>query len=110
MEFLTRHFGTAVLVTLEGHLTVTTLAELRQGISAALAEGGTTVVLDCRRTEYIDTAGLAALVQLAQELERGGGAVRLAALNEDLQGMVELARANTVLQLFPDADAALAEY
>lgn len=109
MELLTRHYGTAILVTLEGHLTVTTLAELREGIGAALADGGTTVVLDCRRTEYIDTAGLAALVQLAQELERGGGGVRLASLNEDLRDMVELARAASVLQLFPDTDAALAE-
>lgn len=109
MELLTRHFGTAILVTMDGHLTVATLDELRSALAAALADGGITVVLDCRRTEYIDTAGLAALVRLAQDLERGGGTVRLASLNEDLRALVELARAASVLQLFPDIDAALAE-
>lgn len=109
MEFLTRHYGSVVLVTLEGHLTVTTLAEVHEAITAALAEGGTTVVLDCRRIEYIDTPGLAALVRLAQELERGGGSLRLAALNEELRGMVALSRTASLLQLFPDTDAALAE-
>jgi anti-sigma B factor antagonist len=66
------------------------------------------LVVDLSGVSYIDSAGLAALIQAMQKVEAYGGKFLLAGLQETVRSIFEISRLDQVFQIFPDADAALA--
>ena len=66
------------------------------------------VVIDLSGVTYIDSAGLAALIQAMQKVEAYGGKFFLAGLQETVRSIFEISRLDQVFQIFPDTDAALA--
>lgn len=66
------------------------------------------MVVDLSEVSYIDSAGLAALIQAMQKVESYGGKFMLAGLQETVRSIFEISRLDQVFQIFPDAAAALA--
>jgi anti-sigma B factor antagonist len=66
------------------------------------------LVVDLSAVSYIDSAGLAALIQAMQKVEAYGGKFRLAGLQETVRSIFEISRLDQVFQIFPDAEGALA--
>jgi anti-sigma B factor antagonist len=66
------------------------------------------VVIDLSEVTYIDSAGLAALIQAVQKVEAYGGKFLLAGLQETVRSIFEISRLDQVFQIFPDTDTALA--
>ena len=67
-----------------------------------------TLVVDLSRVSYIDSSGLAALIEAMQNVEEYGGKFALAGLQETIRTIFDIARLDQVFQIFPDVDTALA--
>src|SRR6267378_7673375 len=67
------------------------------------------LVVDLSDVTYIDSAGLAALIQAMQKVEAYGGKFLLAGLQETVRSIFEISRLDQVFQIFPDTDTALRE-
>ena len=67
------------------------------------------LVVDLSDVSYIDSAGLAALIEAMQKVEGYGGKFALAGLQETVRSIFEISRLDQVFQIFPDRAAALAE-
>ena len=65
------------------------------------------LVVDLSEVSYIDSAGLAALIQAMQKVEAYGGKFMLSGLQETVRSIFEISRLDQVFQIFPDTDAAL---
>src|SRR4029434_6808818 len=65
------------------------------------------LVVDLSEVSYIDSAGLAALIEAMQKVEGYGGKFMLASLQETVRSIFEISRLDQVFQIFPDVDAAL---
>jgi anti-sigma B factor antagonist len=65
------------------------------------------LVVDLSGVSYIDSAGLAALIQAMQKVEAYGGKFLLAGLQETVRSIFEISRLDQVFQIFPDVNAAL---
>src|ERR1700694_2695844 len=61
------------------------------------------VVVDLSRVNYIDSSGLAVLIEGMQNVEEYGGKFALAGLQETVRSIFELARLDQVFQIFPTA-------
>jgi anti-sigma B factor antagonist len=66
------------------------------------------LVVDLSDVSYIDSAGLAALIEAMQKVETYGGKFALAGLQETVRSIFEISRLDQVFKIFPNADAALA--
>src|SRR5213596_2052633 len=66
------------------------------------------LIVDLSRVTYIDSSGLAALIEGMQKIEAYGGKFALAGLQETVRSIFEIARLDQIFRIFPDADAALA--
>ena len=66
------------------------------------------IVIDLSDVTYIDSAGLAALIQAMQKVETYGGKFLLAGLQETVRSIFEISRLDQVFRIFPDTDTALA--
>ena len=65
------------------------------------------LVVDLSDVSYIDSAGLAALIEAMQKVEGYGGKFMLAGLQETVRSIFEISRLDQVFQIFTDVDAAL---
>jgi anti-sigma B factor antagonist len=66
------------------------------------------VVVDLTNVSYIDSSGLAVLIEGMQNVEAYGGKFALAGLQANVRPIFEIARLDQVFRIFPDTDAALA--
>lgn len=66
------------------------------------------LVVDLSRVTYIDSSGLAALIEAMQNVEAYGGKFVLAGVQENVRPIFEIARLDQVFIMFPHVDAALA--
>ena len=81
-------------------------------ISAALAamidQKPQRLVVDLSKVTYIDSSGLAVLIEGMQNVEAYGGKFILAGIQENVKPIFEIARLDQVFIIFPHVDAALA--
>src|SRR6266699_2061789 len=66
------------------------------------------LIVDLSRVTYIDSSGLAALIEGMQNVEEYGGKFALAGLHDDVRSIFETARVDQVFLTYPHVDAALA--
>lgn len=66
------------------------------------------LVIDLSRVTYIDSSGLAVLIEGMQNVNAYGGKFFLAGLQEDVRPIFEIARLDQVFVIFPDTETALA--
>jgi anti-sigma B factor antagonist len=73
-------------------------------------EGGRKIVLDLSNMEYLSSAGVGILVGLLKKSKGGDGALKLCSLQEPIRELFELLRLNTIFEVYPTLDAALASF
>jgi anti-sigma B factor antagonist len=66
------------------------------------------LVLDLAKVSYIDSSGLAVLIEGMQKVEFYGGKLYLVGLQENLRAIFESTRLDQAFRIFPDVAAALA--
>ena len=83
-----------------------------QGIAASLKTltdaKPPTLVVDLSRVSYIDSSGLAVLIEAMQNVGAYGGKFALAGLQEGVRPIFEIARLDQVFRIFPTVDEAMA--
>lgn len=110
MTFVVEQTDDSWRVAVEGQLVVTNRQEFKDVVLAAVEQGADRVLVDFSRTDYIDSSGLGALVSLNKRIRERGGALRLAALNEDLRTLFELTRLDTLFELHDSVADAVASF
>jgi anti-sigma B factor antagonist len=66
------------------------------------------LVVDLSEVSYIDSSGLAVLIEAMQKVEFYGGKLYLVGLQENLRAIFESTRLDQAFRIFPDVAAALA--
>jgi len=93
---------------LEGEIDLHVSPSLTAALNRMIDKKPKQLVIDLSRVAYIDSAGLAALIEGMQKVEAYGGQFALADLQETVRSIFEIARLDQVFRIFPDVDAALA--
>ncbi len=96
-----RREGGAAVVALEGEVTVFTSPALRERLRSVLEDGPRRIVMDLSGVGYVDSSGVATLVEALREIRGLGGEMVLAGVAERVRGVLEIARLDTV---FPTAE------
>src|SRR5438128_3169049 len=92
---------------LEGEIDLHVSPEVAESLRTMIAKKPTTVVVDLAKVTYLDSSGLAVLIEGMQNVREYGGKFALANVQESVQHIFDLARLDQVFQIFPDVDSAL---
>jgi anti-sigma B factor antagonist len=93
---------------LEGEIDLHVSPRVAASLNAMIQKKPTRLVVDLSRVTYIDSSGLAALIEAMQNMESYGGKLILAGLQENVRPIFEIARLDQVFVIFPDVKTALA--
>lgn len=92
---------------IEGRLDALEAPDLREAINAQLAIGPTALIIDLADVEFVDSAGLAALVKGMKDSRRNGGDLRIVSpAADDAMRVFKLTRFDKVFAMFETLEAA----
>lgn len=107
MKHQTTENGPALVVALQGEVDLQTSPEARQVLLSAVAQARP-VLVDLSGVAYIDSSGVASLVEALQTARKSGQELMLAAVSEGAMRVLKLARLEQVFPIHPTLDEALA--
>ena len=111
MEIKTEQRCAVTLVRPDGPLTSEEAEALKSMMLGLIEENLGRVVLDATDIAYVDSRGLEALVEeVTQELAPGGKTLKLCAVNETLQQVLDLTDLASQFEQFEDANSAIRSF
>lgn len=93
---------------LEGAIDLHISAKVADSIAALVKEKPARLVVDLSKVNYIDSSGLAVLINGMRDMEDYGGIFMLAGVPEEVRPILETARLENFFLIFPSVDEALA--
>jgi anti-sigma B factor antagonist len=96
------------ILPLEGEIDLHVSPQIAASLANLVASKPVRLVVDLSRVTYIDSSGLAVLIEAMQNVEDYGGKFAIAGLQDQVRPIFEVARLDQVFTIFPHVDAALA--
>jgi len=102
-----REEGAATIVAARGEVTVFSSPALREALRKITDGRPPRLVLDLAETRYIDSSGVATLVEALQTIQRYKGKLVLTGLNQRVRGVFEIARLDSIFPMAGSIEEAL---
>ena len=96
------------VVPLDGEIDLHVSPRVALSLNQAINNKPSKLVVDLSKVGYIDSSGLAVLIEAMQSVEEYGGIFAIAGMQETVRSIFEIARLDQVFRIFPDVDSALA--
>lgn len=103
----TEHRGSATVLSCTGDIDLTASPLLRQHIHQVQGEKIEKLVIDLGGVPYMDSSGVATLVEAMQLSRKSGASLVLCAMQDKVRSIFEIARLDTVFTIVPDVEQAL---
>lgn len=107
MEIREEETGTIIVLGPVGHLDTRTSTEFEEKINTHLSAPKSSFIIDFSELDYISSAGLRVLLMLAKKLKATDGVLILAAMNEHVREVFEVAGFTKIFEIEPDRAQAL---
>jgi anti-sigma B factor antagonist len=102
MDIETQDLGNAVLVQVSGEVDMSNSPTVRETLIDLTNKKSQAILVDLKRVTYMDSSGIATLVEGLQETNSYGGKFRLVSLSPKVQQVFDLARLTDVFDIFTD--------
>ena len=95
------------VVAILGDIDINTSPEIKKSFDRLLGEKKPQVLIDLKGVDYVDSSGLATLVEVLKKLRAYGGALKLANLSDKVKGLFEITKLNKLFDIACDEASAL---
>lgn len=93
-----------VILDISGEINLSTSPNLKKAFEK---EQGKKVVVDLVKVGYIDSSGLATLVEMLKKTKSQGGKLGLAGVSDKVKSLFEITKLDKLFGIFPNRDEAL---
>jgi anti-anti-sigma factor len=101
--------GGATVLTVGGRIDSETAPAFDAELTKAIGSNSK-LVLDLKGVEYMSSAGLRAVIKASQAVEKGGGAIKLASVPEEIASVMYTVGLNQKLGSFASVEEAIASF
>ena len=110
MEIVKHQNGAVTVLKPVGPLGEADAEEVKKRMLDERARNLGRLVVDASAIPFIDSRGLEVLVEVAEELARGGQALKLCGANEVMREVFELTEVAALFEQFPDVNSAVRSF
>lgn len=96
------------VVPLEGEIDLHVSPQIGSRLATIIQGKPKKLIVDLSQVTYIDSSGLAVLIEAMQNVGGYGGSFALTGLQDGVRPIFEIARLDQVFRIYPDTAAALA--
>jgi len=94
------------VLVLQGEIDLHESPRVKEGILRLLEKNPPQVFVDLSRMTFIDSSGLAVLIEAMQRINVYGGKLALIGVHDAVENILHIARLDQVFRIFPDKAAA----
>lgn len=102
-----RHENGNVILRPEGEIDLSRAPAFRQAIAGATSTSPQRVIVDLEQVSYMDSSGVATLVEAMQNARRNGYTLVLCGMHDRVRSIFEIAKLDVVFQIVPSLDEAI---
>lgn len=107
VEISTEKIGIGHLIRLKGDVDMNTSPDVRNSLGEVFRQaGGRALLINLSGVRYMDSSGIATLVEAMQQCMKQGMKLRLVDLSPPVRDVFELARLSSIFEIFPGVDEA----
>ncbi len=106
----TEQCGDITVVTVASELNARNAQQVRTALRELLGTGPTKLVIDLSALNFIDSAGLGALLAAFKTAGAAGGRLALCGLSEPVRSIFELTRLHRVFNIFDNREDAVGSF
>ena len=107
MEIKVEKVNDIVLVAVAGELNMDNSNRLREAFKKLLKESNDKILLDLEKLSFMDSSGIATIIELFQDLKKVNGRMCLCCVNKKIIGVFEITKVHKLFSIFDSRDAAL---
>jgi len=94
----------------EEDVNITTSPELRKAFDGVMGQGVKKILIDFSKVPYIDSSGLATLVELLQRLRKVDGKLKICSLSSRIVNVFEITKLHKLFDIVEDKETALKSF
>lgn len=98
------------IVVLEGEINISNATEVRNMFTKLLQNGEKRVLVDFQKVVFIDSSGLAVLIEMMQRLKKVNGRLRLCNANRRIKDIFEIVKIHKLFKIYDNRDEALGDF
>lgn len=98
------------ILDVKGSIDTYTVRALYQQLDLAVATKSANLIVNLSEVEFMDSSGLAALVQCMNKCRERGGDLHLCNPQQSVRMILELTRLDKALEIFPTKEDAIASF
>lgn len=99
-----------VICILEGEINISNSPQLRKTLDNIIKSNVLKVLVDFSGVSYIDSSGLATLIEMFQRLKKIGGHLRFSGMEQKVKNIFEITKLYKLFEIFDTQDAALKDF
>ncbi len=103
-------FDNVTVIKISGRIDTHSVHRLRQQLLLAANGSDKNIVIDLAGVDFIDSSGLATIVQAMKQCRASTGDLRLCKPTQSVRMVLELTRLDKALDIFPTQESALASF
>ena len=107
VENIRREDGVTILA-IAGDIDMHRSVEMRERLLEVMSEKPETTVINLSRVDFMDSSGLATLVEAMQLSRRYGGQIKLVGVQQRVRSILEISRLDSIFPIFESEAEALA--
>ena len=95
---------------LEGEVNIANSPDLRKLFEGIIKRDEKKVLIDFQGVSYIDSSGLATLIEMLQRLKKIGGALRFCNMDQKTKNVFEITKLHKLFQIFDTRETACKDF
>lgn len=109
-EIKEKHLGDITICSIAGEININTSLNMRKGFEKLACENSRKIILNLGSVSYIDSSGLATLIEMLQRVKRNNGVMRLSNLSEKVSSLFEITKLDKLFNIFSNEEEALKNF
>ena len=106
MEILEEKINDIEVLKLEGRLDASSARDIKEKVDSLARENRVKLVIDMGGVDFIDSSGLGSLVSSLRSVNKLGGDIKVATLQDQVRAIFELTRLHRIFGIYDDSNAA----
>lgn len=107
MQIQIERVNNVTIVAVEGEINIDSVKDLQGAFAEILKEGTGKVVVDFEKVAFIDSSGLAALIDMVRQLKRINGKMSLCCVNEAIREVFEITKIHKFIPIHGNRQTAV---
>ena len=95
---------------IDGEVDINSSPSIKKSFDALISKKTPKIVINLSKVTYVDSSGLATLVEILKNMRSYGGKMRLTNLSSKIKSLFEITKLEKLFEIFVDEDSAVSTF